>query len=86
MKTRLSSQYFEIAAAAGLLLLRLFTQPLVDIWWDWVVILALFWIITVFTRESRAWPVISLVTMLLLMTIYAWGQIPHTIGILGIGP
>jgi len=74
----------ELSAAVGLLAWRVAVLPLPGVLRDWVSILALYWIFTVFAQRSKAWPWVTAATMLLLGGIYAYGQFPHTLEILGI--
>jgi hypothetical protein len=74
----------EVSAALGLLAWRVAVLPLAGLPRDWVTILALYWIFTIFAQRSKAWPWVTAATMLLLGGIYLQGQFPHTLEILGI--
>jgi hypothetical protein len=72
----------ETALAAGLILFRLLRCPPGDLWRDWMLILAAFWIFSVWGRRGRLWPTLTLVTMSLLLCIYLHGQLGHTLVVL----
>jgi hypothetical protein len=74
----------ELSAAVGLLAWRVAVLPLSGVLRDWVCVLAVYWIFTIFAQRSKAWPWVTVATMILLAGIYLQGQLPHTLEILGI--
>lgn len=78
------TQIAEAAAASALLLWRIFAhaQPLYK---DWLAILSVYWLITIFAQKTRAWPWITAGVMILLGLVYLQGQFPHTLATLRIG-
>jgi len=74
----------EVSAAVALLIWRVAVLPLPGLLRDWVAILALYWIFTVFAQRSKAWPWVTVATIVVLGGIYVHGQFPHTLEILGI--
>jgi hypothetical protein len=75
----------ELTAAAGLLLWRILALPLPGLWRDWITLLSIYWIFTVFASRSKAWPYVTAAAMILLTALYIHGQFPHTMDALGIG-
>ena len=69
----------ETALAAGLILFRLLRCPPGELWRDWILLLAAFWIFSVWSRRSRLWPTLTLVAMGFLLCIYLHGQLGHTL-------
>ena len=69
----------ETALAAGLILFRLLRCPPGDLWRDWMLLLAAFWVYSVWGRRGRLWPTLALVTMGLLLCIYLHSQLAHTL-------
>lgn len=75
----------EALAAAGLLLWRLLVHSPHPIYADWITILAVYWIFTIFFHRTRPWVYGTALTMILLVVLYLHGQMPHTLSALGIG-
>jgi hypothetical protein len=74
----------ETAVAAGVIVLRLFRTAPEELWRDWMLILAVYWIFTVWGRRGRLWPAVTLVVMSLLLSVYLHGSLGHTLGTLGL--
>jgi hypothetical protein len=75
-----------ILGALALLGWRVFSHPLRDLWRDWMAVLALSWILSVFAGKSRAGKAIPVAAALYLLVVYAVGQFPHTLAVLGYQP
>lgn len=78
-----SPGFLEKIAALLLLLWRAWTLPLRDVWHDWMAILAVAWILLCFVRSPKAAVPIAVAAAGLLLVLYAVGQIPQTIALLG---
>jgi len=76
-------QVAEVAAALLLIGWRVFASPRFTA--DWIVLLAAYWIFTVFAARSKSWPWVTGGTMILLAVLYLQGQFLHTLSTLGIG-
>ncbi len=74
----------ELSAAIGLLVWRVAVLPLPGLFRDWISILALYWIFTVFGSRTRAWPYVTGGVMVLQALLYLQGQGRHTLASLGI--
>ena len=74
----------EVSAAIGLLTWRAAVLPLPGLFRDWIVLLSVYWIFTVFGSRTRAWPYVTGGVMVLLAILYLQGQGPHTLASLGI--
>jgi hypothetical protein len=74
----------ELTTAAGLLLWRILAIPLPVLWRDWISLLSIYWIFTVFVHRGKAWPYVTAAAMILLTALYIHGQSPHTLDALGI--
>jgi hypothetical protein len=73
----------ELLAASVLLIARLVSRPVSELWRDWVVLLSAYWIYTVLAGGSRHWPKVSTAVISFLLGIYAAGQLPHALRLLG---
>ena len=73
----------ELLAASALLIGRLVTRPLPELWRDWVVLLSAYWIYTVLAGGSRHWPRVTVAVIAFLFGIYASGQLPIAFRLLG---
>ena len=74
----------ETAIAAGLVVFRLLRSPVEEIWRDWMLVIALYWILCIWGRRGRLWPTLTLVAMALLASVYLHGQLRHTLYSLGL--
>jgi hypothetical protein len=74
---------WEAAAAAGVAVLRAVTLEPSRLWRDWVLLLAIYWIFTVFRWKSPGWPVVTVTAMAYLLGIAVLGQLPHVLAVLG---
>jgi hypothetical protein len=75
----------EVSAAVGLLAWRIVVLPLPGLLRDWVVLLSLYWIFTIFGHRSKLWPWVTAAVMILLAMVYLLGQLPHTLESWGVG-
>lgn len=82
----LPSEAWELVVAALLLGARIAAIPAAGLWRDWFALLCAFWIATVATSRTKAWPPIAGVFMAGLLALYAWGHGGMTLRFLGIGP
>lgn len=76
---------WELLAPALLLAWRIRAHPLSLLWRDWVTLLCVLWIVRIVAGRSRAWPYVLTATMAGLLALYTAGQLPLTLGLLGIG-
>ena len=77
---------FRVAAAlaaAAIIVWRIAAVPPSRWWRDWTLILALFFLYTLFRRNSPAWPAVTAGLMAFLLGIYVQGQAPHILAVLG---
>ncbi len=81
-----SAGFCEALAASLLLYARFWFLPLRDLWTDPVAILAAYWVFIRFGGTSRAAKPATLLVMTALLAIYAWGQVPQTVSVLGWKP
>lgn len=71
------AQTAEVLAAVGLILWRLWDLVLQGLWRDWLMILAVFWLLSA-VAPDRPWRRhLAAATVVLLMAIYAIGQAAH---------
>lgn len=73
----------ELLAASALLIGRLVSRPVSELWRDWVVLLSAYWIYTVLAGRSKHWPKVTLAVTSFLLGLYASGQLPHAFRLLG---
>lgn len=78
------SRIAELAAAGGLLLWRILAIPVTALWRDWITLLTIYWVFTIFGSRTKAWPYVTGAAMILLTALYIQGQLPHTLEGLGI--
>jgi hypothetical protein len=76
----------ELGMALSLLLWRLFATPPQRLWRDWMVVLSLYWIGSLFRSEKPSWPIVTATAMAYLLGIAVLGQLPHALAVLGVGP
>jgi hypothetical protein len=76
---RVPSWVWEVAAALILLTWRLTWYPPSHYWNDWLIVLPLYWIFTSCAPKSRAWPAVTLLTILWLFVAYSLQHLPLTI-------
>ena len=76
----------ELVAPAGILIWRLLSVPVADLWRDWVSILSVYWIGTLLAGNSRTWEKSTVVVACFLLGTYVSGQLPHTCRLLGLLP
>jgi hypothetical protein len=68
--------FFEVTTAVGLIVYRVSFYPASGFWRDWVLILCLYWIATVFASKSRWWQAVTFATSALLLAIYSSKHVP----------
>jgi len=78
-------QAAEILTAIALILWRIWEIPLVNLWRDWITILAVYWGILIFVENPRLRGRVTLVSAAGLVLLYGWGQFPHLVSQFG-GP
>lgn len=81
-----SAPFCEAVAASLLVLWRVWTLPWDYLRRDIVTFVAVFWLSLRFFGGSRFERAATVVAMLALLLIYAWGQVPPTLAILGWRP
>ncbi len=69
----------ETAAGAALILFRLLHVAPEQLWRDALLILGAYWMFCIWGRRTRLWPVLTMVTMGVLLAIYLHGQALPTI-------
>jgi len=77
---------WEILAALAVLACRAWSSPLASLWRDWIALLCVYWIFTVFGSRSRTWPYVTGVAMAGLLALYASRQFPLSMTALGLTP
>jgi len=82
-RKRLPPEVWEFLAASAILAWRIRLYSPATLWRDWVVILALFWIVTILAGRSRAWPWLMGAFMIGLLVLYTSRQLPLTLEVLG---
>lgn len=75
-----------MAFLVSLVAWRVLSVPPSGLWKDWMVILAVYWAVTVFVRKSPAWPALTASTSIFLLIVHAWGHLPLTFRVLGFVP
>jgi hypothetical protein len=73
----------EAAVPLAILLVRILRYPPAELLRDWLVIVCLYWIFTIFRQKSRSWPMVSVASSALLLGIYVSRQVPVIIDLLG---
>jgi hypothetical protein len=68
-----------------MILWRILVVPPALLCRDWVVLLSVYWIYTIFAHRSKPWPWVTAGTMILLAVLYLMGQFPHTLQSWGAG-
>ena len=81
-----SAGFCETLAASLLLFGRIWFLPWRDLGSDPVAILAAFWLFARWAGDAKAAKPATLLVMTALLVIYAWGQLPQTISVLGLKP
>ena len=69
----------ELAAPILLLAWRLTWYDLETVWRDWVAILSVYWIFTIFGRRTKAWEPVTFLVCLGLLGIYLYRQFPQAL-------
>lgn len=78
----------QAAAAAVAILIAVFraaTLPPAQWWRDWVLLLTLYGLYSLFRRRSESWPIVTATLMAFLLGLYVQGQAPHVLAVLGSG-
>jgi len=78
-------QASEVLTAIALILWRVWEIPLVNLWRDWITVLAVYWGFLIFVENPRLRGRVTLVSAAGLMLLYGWGQFPHLLSQFG-GP
>lgn len=65
---------------------RLVQPPAVGLWRDWVLILSVYSVFSIYRHKSPAWPTVTVATMAFLLGIYVHGQLPYALSALGLAP
>jgi hypothetical protein len=73
-----------LAIAMATLLWRISTTPPRFLWQDWVTILTLYGVYSLYRYKTEKWSAVSAATSAFLLGIYAIGQVPHLLKILGL--
>ena len=76
-------QIAEILGAMALVFWRILTCPLEQLWRDWVILLAVYWVAAVVLSGKRALMPVTAAFGAALMALYLWGQIPHFLELSG---
>ena len=79
----LPPEAWEIVTALLLLSWRVFAYPLSGLWRDWVALLCCFWIFIAAAGKTKAAPLVTAGFMTALLALYATGQLPFTLAVLG---
>lgn len=77
---------WELLAPALILAFRVRFHPIAQLWRDWLTVLCLFWIATALLGRTRVWPYVTGAVMAGLLALYAAGQLPQTLRLLGSAP
>jgi hypothetical protein len=77
---------WEILAAGAVVGARAWALSGQGVWRDWIVLLALYWMLAAVGYRSRAWPYLSGTVMAGLLVLYGWGQIPFALAALRLRP
>jgi hypothetical protein len=80
---RLPPEFWEVLTACLILAWRIFSYPAATLWQDWVALMAVTWIATVFAGRSKAGPLVLGLMMVFLFALYAAHQVPLSLGVLG---
>jgi hypothetical protein len=73
------AQLAEVVAAIVLFCWRIVDLAGQNIWRDWLAILSLYWIFSVFVRERRTWAVGTMVFLAGLTALYLSTSLPPTL-------
>ena len=77
---------YQVLAALVALAWRGLSQPVEHLWRDWVVLLSLYWIYTVFCEKKPHWPKVTAAVMAFMLGIYVQGQWIHVLSVLVLAP
>ena len=72
------SQVAEIVAALLLICWRIVDRAAENLWRDWLLLLSLYWIFSVFAVERRTWAAGTMVFLAGLTALYLSGHLPLT--------
>src|SRR5262245_40687253 len=75
---------WEVAAAVLLVFVRCATVPLAEIWRDWVVVVAAYWLFTAVAGRRRGWPVVTVAVMAFLLLTHVREPVQHALVVLGL--
>jgi hypothetical protein len=79
------SHVAAVLTAVALILWRIWAIPLVGLWRDWIVILALYGVFALLAPVGRLRTSVTAAAMAGLMLIYAWGHVPRLLAFLSGG-
>ena len=79
------SRYFVYEAGAAFLVIlwRILSQPINELWRDWILILAAYVAFMALRGTSRQATPVTIATMAYLLGFYVIGQLPHIFNVLG---
>ena len=69
----------QALAASALLLWRLWSCPPAMLWRDWLLVLAVTWLVRSLRAKSPSGSTLTISAMAYLLGIYVAGQLPHTL-------
>jgi hypothetical protein len=74
-----TSQIAEVVTALLVICWRVIDRAADNLWRDWLLILSLYWIFSVFAVERRTWTVGTAVFLVGLTALYLSGHLPQTV-------
>jgi hypothetical protein len=77
-------RWLEALVPAAIIVLRLLFASRQPVYYDWMIVLSVYWIVHLFFEETRAMPTITAATMISLFAIYMFrefGQVLDTINL-----
>jgi hypothetical protein len=80
-ETRLIARTRQAIAAVVLLAWRVVCHPPSSLWRDWVFLLCLFWLFSIFGSRSKVWPLALGTLMVALFVLHSVHQLPLTFAI-----
>jgi hypothetical protein len=77
-----ASHVAAVLTAVALILWRIWAVPLAGLWRDWVILLSIFGVVSLFVPHGRARTSVTVGAMAGLMILYGWGQFPRILALL----
>jgi len=77
-------RWLELLIPAAIIVLRLLFATRQAFYYDWMIVLSVYWILHVFLSETRAMPAVTAATMISLFAVYMFrefGQVLDTINL-----